>query len=286
MRWVCLIVLSSATLLTGCHHPKQPPVSPPLNYSFYHGQPFSWGAVSRVLVLPLRNETSFSHASEEAQNALVTELQQLGRFEVVPAPDDICTDASRYVRVNGRFNELALIQMAHDFRADVIIMGTLTQYSPYKPVRMGLSLQVVSPVDGLIVASVAGLWDSANAWIAQRARDYYLQFCRRRDEPLTAELVLDSPRFYQRFVCFEAVHILVGDFLPGVPPKPGAAGSETGPGSGEPGAGPACSPSAPPSRTGPPPSLLPPPLPDNPVDGKLGPGGPDGSRPFSRLGSS
>jgi hypothetical protein len=279
MRWPRLILITALGLLVSCHHPKQPPVSPPVNYSYYHDQPFSWGAVSRVLVMPLENKTSFSHASDEVFNALTTELQQLGRFEVVAAPPDTCATASRFLHDNGRFNELFLIQLAREFRADVIVMGAVTQYSPYPPIRLGLSVQVVSPSDGLVVASVDGMWDSVNPWIAQRARDYYLQNCRRRDEPLTAELVLDSPRLYCRFVCFEVSHILVGDVLPGVVPLPPVGGPVAGEGPKPAGPG---SPSAAPKTAPPPaPGLLPMPLPEDPREG---PGASDprmGPRPGS-----
>jgi hypothetical protein len=277
MQWARWIVLSAVGLLAGCHHPRQPAAAPPVNYSEYHAHPFSWFGVSRVLVLPLDNETTFSHASEEVRNALVTELQQLGCFEVVPAPPEVCTTLSRYARANGRFNELALIQMARDFRADVIILGTLSQFSPYTPVRMGLVLQVISPADGVVVASVDGVWDSANPWIAQRARDYYLQSCRRRDEPLTADLVLDSPRLYQRFVCAEAAHILVdeGHIPPRLAGNPGASGNASG--------APGCP--APPATSAPAPALLPPPFEENSPAGKAGPDGAADPRSSSRSGS-
>jgi hypothetical protein len=213
-------------------------VPPPLNYSYYHGHAFSWNGVRRVLVLPLANETNYSHAAEEVRNAFCTEMQQLGRIDCVPAPPDACAVLSQTIRSNGTFNELVLIDLARTYHADAIIMGTLTQYSPYNPVRMGLNLQVVSPGDGVVVASVAGIWDSASPWIAQRARDYYAQYCRRRDEPLTANLVLDSPRLYQRFVCFEAAHILVDDIHGppgiGVPADSGQTATAPGCGPGQP----------------------------------------------------
>jgi hypothetical protein len=215
--------------------------------------------------MPIHNETDSSHAAEEARNALCTELQQLGRFEVIPAPPEVCVEFSQMIRENGRFNELVMIQLARQFRADAIIMGTLSQFSPYNPVRMGLVLQVVSPGDGMVVASVDGMWDSANPWIAQRARNYYEAYCRGRDKPLTANLVLDSPRLYQRFVCSEAAHILVDErheplgLVPAVPPPGATEGNAT------PSADPGCAPGQAmplPAGPAPNPGLLPQPLKD------------------------
>jgi nucleotide-binding universal stress UspA family protein len=234
--------------MLGCiiHHPKQPAAPPPLNYSYYRGDAVSWNGVKRVLVLPLTNETEYSHAAEEVRNALVTELQQLGRFEVIPGPPGL-TLPSRFIRENGQFNELGLIEIAREFHADAIIMGTLTQFSPYNPVRMGIVFQVVAPGDGVVVSSVDGMWDSANPWIDQRARAYYAKYTRRRDETLTANLALDSPRLYQRFVCFEAAHILVDDphSAPGLSQQEAQATAGAG--------GPGCTPGQPPVSPPPPP---------------------------------
>src|SRR5207248_10714668 len=102
--------------------------------------------VGRVLILPLDNETAFPHVTEEVRNALATELQRLGLFEVVPAPVEMPVELSRITREHGRFNEVALVQLARAFRADLIVMGTVTQYNPYASLpRLGLVLQVVSP---------------------------------------------------------------------------------------------------------------------------------------------
>src|SRR5262249_23425758 len=120
----------------------------------------------------------------------------------------------RVVRENGRFNEAVLVQLARCYRADLIVMGTVSQYSPYTLPRVGLVLQVISPGDGVVVASVDGLWDASSPPIACRARDFYRQCTGKWEEPFTAELVLDSPRLYQRFVSFEAVSVLVNPMRP------------------------------------------------------------------------
>ena len=179
---------------------------------------FQWAGVGRVLIMPFDNETAFPHAPDEVRNALATELQRLGLFEVVPAPPQLPTEVSRVIRENGRFNEVALVQPARLFRADLIVMGTVTQYNPYASLpRLGLVLQVVSPGDGVVVASVDGMWDAASAPVAQRAQAFYRQYTKPSEVPFTAALVLESPRLFQRFVCFEAAQVLVPP-----PPRPPA----------------------------------------------------------------
>ena len=215
MRMAGLTCLAAGLLALGCVGAKRQNDPP---FSYYHAPPFQWNNVARVLVLPLDNETAAPHVPEEVRNALLSELEQMGRFEVIPGPPDLPVTISRVIRDNGRFNEVALIEVARTFRADVIVMGAVTQYSPYAPPRLGMVLQAVSPGDGAVIASVDGLWDSTNPLVAQRARDFYLQWCKAHDEPFTAELALSSPRLFQRFVCSEAAHVLVGSPLKLKPP--------------------------------------------------------------------
>jgi hypothetical protein len=159
---------------------------------------------------------------EEIRRAVHAELQQLGRFEAVPAPAELSEQMSEALRQSGRFSEPEMIALARCGGADVILFGTLTHYSPYQRQRIGLTLQAISPDLGQVVASVDGLWDSTDPDVADRARAYYRrekllrekvtdQVLGRWEEAYAQEIVLDSPHLFQRFVSFEAVHLLVGE---------------------------------------------------------------------------
>ncbi|WP_157368591.1 hypothetical protein [Zavarzinella formosa] len=212
------------TILAGCHGPQRvvsPPGCDPV-YSQYHLEQFQWAGVSRVLVLPFANESSYTRADEEIARAFRAELQQMGRFEVVAAPPDDIARLSEQIHRNGHFSEDAMIQLGKCFKADVVVHGTVTQYSPYPRPRVGITIQAVSPWEGKVVASVDGLWDSNHLPIAKRAQNYYLQ---RRDERTpyheanwiyqddghADELALLSPQLYQRWVSSELAAILVQD---------------------------------------------------------------------------
>ncbi|HZU35598.1 MAG TPA: hypothetical protein VFA18_06815, partial [Gemmataceae bacterium] len=166
--------------------------------------------------------------AEEMGNALATELQQLGRFEVVQAPPDIHARLSHHIREHGQFNEAVMIELARCFRSDVIVLGAVTQYSPYRLPRLGLTLQAVSPGDCAVVASVDGVWDTTQQSVADRARAFYA-FGKRhslraqnKDQPFADELALEAPRLFQRFVANEAADVLVNGLPP--PPLPGPQG--------------------------------------------------------------
>jgi hypothetical protein len=240
MRMLSRVTGFALLLAAGCH--QAPHVEP--TYSYYHAPGLDWSRVNRVLVLPFENETTFNQVPEEVRRAFAAELQQVGRFEVMPAPPDVWAELSGQIRCNGRFNEAVMIELARCTRADLIVLGTVSQYSPYRLPRLGLVLQVVSPADAVIVASVDGLWDSTHQDIAGKARAYYREDARGgRAAPFPETLALESPQYFQRFVCHEAVIALLS--VPRPPAPPGQPGADAGSGAIKPAAGCAGAPCAP-----------------------------------------
>lgn len=228
MKGFYLVPLGLA-LLAGCHlGQKKPP--PPPTFSEYHAPGFDPNVLTRVLLMPLANESGYLNAGEEIRVALAAELQSQARFEVVMAPPNPELTNAQLVHLHGRFNEAAMVALARTFKVDGIIMGALTQYHPYAPPRIGLSLQMVSPSEAVVVASVDGLWDARNKRIADEAKGYYHQ----TNHPYLlisreTDLALTSPQLYQRFVCHQVAASLAN---PPPPAPPGADGAAQGSNSG------------------------------------------------------
>lgn len=210
--------------LVGCAHDIPKRVSPAPGclptYSQYHSDTFRWGSVARVLVLPFRNESKYTRAGEEINTAFRAEMQQLGRFEVVASAHDAPV-LSTEIHKSGKFDEAELIRLKKLYSADVIIYGTVTQYSPYPRPKVGIIIQAVNTSDGKVIGSVDGLWDANNLPIAKRAQGYYLQRKPRGpyveanwifpDDGHADEIALLSPALFQRFVCSEVASLLVQD---------------------------------------------------------------------------
>ncbi len=223
------LLAASMMPILGCRasrsvQPTAPATPPPATASQYHLDSFDWRGVARVLVLPVGNESRYNRTGWEVRKALASELQRLGRFEVVSPPDDHPAFLSETMHVTGRFNEVESLNIAHTFGADVIIYATVTEYMPYGRARLGLVVQAVSPFDCKVVASVDGLWDTVSIDVARRARAFYHTPIDARgpvmakvkeliqtptEDGRADELAIESPALYQRFVCNEVVQHLV-----------------------------------------------------------------------------
>lgn len=228
-------VVAALALAAGCcllekgRLRREPKPEPP-TFSQYHLEGWEWERVDRVLVLPFLNESEHTRAGEEARDAFASELQRQGRFEVVKAaPDDKAVLAVQIHR-GGRFDEAAMLLLAQSTKADVIVHGIISHYSPYhtRP-RMGVILQAVSPEQAKVVASVDGLWDTTDNALTARGDIYYRQQIRQRppwirnhviasEDRFAEEHWRDSPALFQRWVFHEAVLALLGLPVPGIVP--------------------------------------------------------------------
>ncbi len=218
MWWPALAVM---LLAAGCaHHAGNS--APPPNFSYYHAQDFAWAPVTRVVILPLVNETAHPEASDQLQRSLHASFQQMGLFEVVSVPPPLAARLARQVREAGRFDEAEVINLARCTGANVVIAGTLSHYTPYFRPRIGLTLQAISPDLGRVVGSADGLWDANDPHVACRARLFFVpkkshlqKLCDYArwavDDAYAADLVLESPHLFGQFVCGEAARLLVAD---------------------------------------------------------------------------
>jgi hypothetical protein len=216
----------------GCVHPQPQPVAAPEPAPFqqFVAPSFDWTSVKRVVLLPMANQTTFEHVSVEMQTNLAAELQRAGRFDIVMASDEEPGAKAHDVFTRGSFDELELLRIARKYDAQAVLFGNVTQYHPYAPPRVGLSLVMICPAEGVAIASADGLWDARELSTARQAQAYLQQKLSWRQGLLGMDRAMDSPDVYQRFVCQQIASSLMppdagepppsSPFSP-IPPVPG-----------------------------------------------------------------
>ncbi len=200
---VCVIALAFS-LTSGCLHTKASlpafthVVAP---YQRFVAQNFDWSSVQRVVVMPLGNQTAYPRVGQELQANLAAELQRAGRFDIVVATRDDPGARSQDVFRSGEFNEIELLRIAREYQAQAVLFANVTQYHPYAPPRIGVSLLLVSPAEGIVIASTDGLWDAREASTSAQAQVHFKQTQSWPQSLMGSERVLESPDVFQRFVC-------------------------------------------------------------------------------------
>jgi hypothetical protein len=187
----------------GCAHPQVEVAAPPepAPYQQFVAPNFDWSSVKRVVLMPMANQTAFAHASVEMQDNLAAEIQRAGRFDIVVATHEDNGARAREVFSRGSFDELELLRIAREYDAQAVLFGNLTQYHAYAPPRVGLSLIMICPAEGVAIASADGLWDARELTTARQAQAYLQHKLSWRQGLLGVDRALESPDVYQRFVC-------------------------------------------------------------------------------------
>ena len=218
-------------LCLGCAHSRSsdtvPAVAP---FQQFIAPNLDWSTVQRVVLMPLANQSAFPRVAEELQTNLAAELQRAGRFDIVVATHDDPGARSHDVFARGQFDEIELLRIAREYQAQAVLFGTVTQYHPYSPPRVGLSLLMISPGEGIVIASSDGLWDGREAGTAAQAKNYYKQTLDWPQSVLGADRVLESPDVFQRFVCQQIAHTLTPPAEPLIVPTEGTVTELTMPG--------------------------------------------------------
>ncbi len=186
----------------GCHdeHVASRPTHEFSHYSAEETVDFQWNKVRRVVVVPFANQSQYPNSSASIKQAIAAELQSLGNFEVVVAPESDVGPRAANVLSSGKFDELEVLDYAREFNADAVLFGMVTHFQPYEPIHVGLSMIMVYPAESIIVAAVDGLWDTREQATADEAREYYQRRIDHTDSLSRVERVTESSAVFQRFV--------------------------------------------------------------------------------------
>lgn len=202
-------LLALATLGGGCAHDRPAEVMATAPFQQYLDPRVDWGSVQRVVLMPLANQTAYPRIADEMQTNLAAELQRAGRFDIVVATREDPGASARDVFARGQFDEVELLRVAREYQAQAVLFGQVTQYHPYNPPRVGLSLLMVHPAEGIAIASAEGLWDAREVGTASQAKQLYGQSLSWPQSVLGTDRVLESPDVFQRFVSQQVASSLI-----------------------------------------------------------------------------
>ncbi len=204
LNWLVIF----AAVLGGCTSTPAPPTI--FTFSHFRANSLESAPVRRVLLLPMSNETQFPYVEQEIGDALATELRAAGLFEVVMGADDAEQPCAWTLRTSGTFDERQLIELAERYQVDAVLYGSVTNYSPYWPPRVGVNLQLVGTHEAVALASVDGLWDARDEHIAAQAQQFYFARLTPKVTVPDSDLMLHAPQYFQKFVASQIVHLLAG----------------------------------------------------------------------------
>jgi hypothetical protein len=111
----------------------------------------------RLAILDPQNRTEFAEAGGIVRDCLAAELQGTGRFEVL-SPLGLPSQAT--CTTSPIDDPAVLAAVMERYHPDAIVLCTVSEFRPYAPMRLGLSLRVISAIDAMTLAAVDSSWES------------------------------------------------------------------------------------------------------------------------------
>ena len=164
---------------------------------------------SRIVVVPFGGPSCTADAKKMITESIAHEMQSVLLSEIIVASldDDDRLAAENAVQRSGRVDISVLVSAQKRYSADAFLFGTVTQYKPYDPPVVGLSLNMLSARTGEVLWAAETVFDAHDREVRWMVEQYFKKsgLSHRLGGP---DLVFMSPRLFSRFVAFEVVRPL------------------------------------------------------------------------------
>jgi Peptidoglycan-synthase activator LpoB len=176
-----------------------------------HGLPMSsrrevsknLSAIKSVCLVELQNKTSYPQISENTTESLHQSLQKKQWFILSLLKQTDTAWNALEVRPDSAYT-LEQLMTAHKLLGtDALLIGTVTSYSPYPRMAMGLRLKLVDLRTGQVVWAIQQIWDAADKATQERIKKYFEQQLRSDFSPIGDQLATLSPINFVKFITYE-----------------------------------------------------------------------------------
>jgi hypothetical protein len=192
-------------VLSGCHIIE--PVETPQGH-YYLNPNGEVATVSRVVLLELENQSTQTELGDQLTRSLADGLSKRHLFAVrtVYRSDELWTTLNLDNITAYSYEDLASI--SESLKADAVVFGTIKRYTSYPHMLMALHLKMVNVRNGELIWAIEEVWDSTDKNVELRMKRYFSNEMRTGYQPLNWELLITSPRAFNKFVVYEVISTL------------------------------------------------------------------------------
>lgn len=208
------ISLTVALLLTVCFwagctsNGVRMPKIPPKSYQATNVYALEYipATMIRIAVLPADHPYDDPSTLERFDSTILTELSKKQLFEMVPVSRDYMKKHFGVRQINST-QSLPISMMARiseDFQAQGVLFTDVTQYHPYRPIRIGIRSKIADIRSGELVWVFDDVFDSAQPDVTAASRRYAREVYYDRFPLDSADSMLHSPQRFSHYVLHEA----------------------------------------------------------------------------------
>lgn len=170
-KWLNLCIFA-CLLASGCV--SQTPKDPLAQY-YYRNPDMDITQIGPTIILELNNKSEFSRISVDATDALSQAMQQSGLLGM----SQVHADDPEWETLDlGNFEHYTLEQLSairQTLHCGAVLHGTITKYTPYPHLTVGLRLKLIDLNSGVTHWAFEYIWDTADEATLNRLDEFYTQ---------------------------------------------------------------------------------------------------------------
>lgn len=178
------------------------PITPEIGH-FYLKQGDEFHQIARVVVFEFQNYTHDMDISMELTRAVTESLQKKHLFTIKTLGYSDPAWQKLDLEWASSYSNEELLAIRKQLKADAVLYGSITRYHPYPHLIVGLHLKMVDLRSGKLLWAIEQIWDSTDKLVERRMKGFYKEYMRSSYGPMDWELLITSPRAFNKFVVYE-----------------------------------------------------------------------------------
>ncbi|HNY79328.1 MAG: hypothetical protein RBS72_05885 [Sedimentisphaerales bacterium] len=189
-----------AALQGGCESPQN---GNGMAGSFYLNPYKDLANLGRIALVELDNNSGHPQISADLTEALFVALQKKQVFGLTIVHQDNPDWRGLQQNLDSLQALRQLLATRETLKCNGLLVGTVTEYTPYPHMSLGLRLKLLDLTDGQLIWGLEQVWDSSDRDIQKRIKRYFKDDLRTGFASLREELVVVSPLKFGKFVAYE-----------------------------------------------------------------------------------
>jgi hypothetical protein len=165
-------------------------------------------AVKSLCLVELQNKTAYPPVSQDVTESLYQSLQKKQRFALSLLKQSDAAWATLEIRPDAPYTLEQLLETHKLLGTDTILTGTVTSYSPYPHMAIGLKLKLIDLRTGQTIWTIEQIWDASDKSTQERIKKYFEQKLRSEYSPIGEQLANLSSINFIRFVTYEVIETM------------------------------------------------------------------------------
>ncbi len=193
-------ILSLTVASTGCLRHR---MSASSGQHYYPSTSKNLQTIRTVCLVELHNNSAYPQISGDVTESLHQALQKQHLFGLSLLRQSDVVWKNLQIRPDSAYTLEQLLATRKMLGVDAVLIGTVTSYTPYPHMAMGLQLKLIDLRDGRLAWAIEQVWDTADKTTEERIKKYFEQQMRPGFSPLGEQLAVLSSINFVRFVTYD-----------------------------------------------------------------------------------